>query len=81
MRHLAIAWLALLVLSLGSTTLSLDVIPTTATGVILLGLALLKARIILSDYLGLRAAPFWRRGFTFVLSLYVTVLFGLYLAA
>ncbi len=80
MNRLASAWLVLIGLSAVSTLLSLGLIEGAAAGVILLGLAWFKARIILDDYLGLRAAPFWRRGFSFVLAIYAAGLLGLYLA-
>jgi hypothetical protein len=51
------------------------------TGVVVLMLALLKARVILSQYLGLWAAPSWRRGFNLSLTAFCLLLLGLYLAA
>lgn len=53
---------------------------TAIAGVIILGLAVIKGRIILSRYLGLENAPFWRRGFNLGLTIYALVLLGLYLA-
>lgn len=50
-----------------------------AAGTIILGLALIKGRIILSQYLGLDKAPFWRRGFNFGLTIYALALLVLYL--
>lgn len=44
-----------------------------------LALAWLKARLILARYLGLAAAPTWRRGFETVLGLYALLLLGLFL--
>ena len=81
MDRLSTAWLFLLALSAVSTLLSFDLVPAVAAGTVLLGLAWLKAQIILGDYLGLRRAPFWRRGFSFALTLYAAILLGLYLAA
>ena len=46
---------------------------------IILTLAWLKARVILGRYLGLAAAPFWRRGFNLSLALFCLLLLGLYL--
>lgn len=51
-----------------------------AAGAAILGLALIKGRIILSRYLGLESTRFWRRGFNFGLTLYALVLLALYLA-
>lgn len=79
------AWLWLIALSVGSTLLA-RLVPGLAgpalrvAGAAILMLAWAKARIILSDYLGLRAAPFWRRGFGFVLGVYMVVLMGLFAA-
>lgn len=42
--------------------------------------ALLKARLILADYLALRAVPDWLRGVMWVMSLFVLAALGLYLA-
>jgi hypothetical protein len=36
--------------------------------------------VILARYLGLAAAPFWRRGFEVALALFCLLLLGLYLA-
>lgn len=81
-RTLHIAWGALIVLSLGATLLSFAEIwaiwPIPA-GIAVLALAWLKARIILSQYLGLVAAPSWRRGFEFALAALCLLLLGLYL--
>lgn len=51
-----------------------------AAGVVILGLALIKGRIILSRYLGLDATRFWRHGFNLGLTIYTLVLLVLYLA-
>lgn len=82
-RHLLMAWLALVGLSLGSTLLSLPFMARAPAGVLGLGVLLIagmKARIILTRYLGLADAPFWRRGFDISLALFCTLLLGLYLA-
>ncbi|WP_306116761.1 MULTISPECIES: nitric oxide reductase F protein [unclassified Roseovarius] len=77
------AWLMLVGLSLGSTLLSLPVMdhaPAAALGLGVLLIAGFKARIILTRYLGLADAPFWRRGFDISLTLFCALLLGLYLA-
>lgn len=84
------AWVFLLLLSTVSTAVAILIDRGTAqdatgwinaaAGAVILGLALIKGRIILSRYLGLDSAPFWRRGFNFGLTLYALVLLGLYLA-
>ena len=75
------AWVWLIGLSLGSTAVSLWHWPpalTALAGVVILALAWLKARVILARYLGLAAAPFWRRGFEVALALFCALLLGLY---
>ncbi|GGE81713.1 nitric oxide reductase F protein [Stappia taiwanensis] len=79
------AWGLLIGLCLASTLVALAVertsfagLAATGAGATILLLAWLKARIILSEYLGLAAAPFWRRGFEIVLALYALLLLGLY---
>ena len=81
-RGLHIAWGMLMLLSLGSTLLSWPEIWAywpVAGGVGALLLAWLKARIVLSRYLGLQAAPFWLRGFEISLALLVLLLLALYI--
>lgn len=76
------AWIWLLTLSVASTAIAFLVSEhynTTIAGCIILGLALVKARLILSQYLRLAEAPLWRRGFNFVLTLFVLVAIGLFL--
>ncbi|MDT8328592.1 MAG: nitric oxide reductase F protein [Roseovarius sp.] len=76
------AWVALMALSLGSTLISLWHWPpdlTALAGALILTLGWLKARVILARYLGLVAAPFWRRGFGLCLALFCLLLLGLYL--
>lgn len=80
------AWIWLVALSLGSTALSVAVASgatggrlATAAGAAILALAWAKARLILTRYLGLAEAPFWRRGFEIVLGLYALGMLGLYL--
>ncbi len=84
------AWISLLVLSTASTGVAMFIDRgatggnpgriAAISGVIILTLALIKARIILSRYLGLETTRFWRRGFNFVLTVYALLLLGLYLA-
>ena len=76
------AWGTLICLSLGSTLISLwHWAPAFAAGAgaLILTFAWLKARVILSCYLGLDAAPFWRRGFGISLGIFCLLLLGLYL--
>ncbi|TDL76328.1 nitric oxide reductase F protein [Palleronia sediminis] len=82
-RALYIAWATLIALSLGSTALAasgLWVHWPVASGVAVLVLAWWKARIILARYLGLDAAPAWRRRFDFGLGCLCVLMLGLYLA-
>ena len=81
-RTLYIAWVSLIVLSLGSTLLSLSGVWThwqLAASIATLVLAWQKARIILAQYLGLAAASAWRRGFEFALGMLCLLMLGLYL--
>lgn len=76
------AWGWLIALSLVSTGLSRPEIWSnwpTASGILVLLLSWQKARIILGHYLGLAAAPPWRRGFNFALALLCLLLLSLYL--
>ncbi|WP_269586016.1 cytochrome C oxidase subunit IV family protein [Roseibium sp. Sym1] len=77
------AWLQLLLLSAASVFLAAwsGVLPgPTATGALVLVIAWLKARVILSRYLGLWQAPSWQSGFNWGLGIYCLVLLGLFLA-
>lgn len=78
------AWGWLIGLSLCSTVVALWHWPATLTPLaeaLILTLGWLKARVILGRYLGLEAAPFWRRGFDIALALFCLLLLGLYLVA
>ena len=78
------AWIALLLLSGLATLVSAGVgagLNRQIAGVAMLFLALVKARVILSRYLGLVQAPMWLRGFTISLTLFCLLLAGLYLVA
>lgn len=82
-RDLFRAWLGLLALSLAATLVTLWDRPAALSapaGAAILLLAWAKARIILARYLGLAAAPFWRRGFEISLAGFALLLLGLYLA-
>ncbi|MEV8468295.1 nitric oxide reductase F protein [Fluviibacterium sp. DFM31] len=76
------AWVVLLLLCAASTLIAaldaLAVAPVVVGALILL-LSWMKARVILSRYLGLWRAPTWRAGFNWVLGLYCLLLLGLYL--
>ncbi len=75
------AWIALVALGLATTALAARG-PEPGTpwlGVLILGIAFLKMRLILTRHLGLADAPFWRRGFDATLGLFVLLLLGLYL--
>jgi hypothetical protein len=76
------AWGWLIGLSLCSTGVALWHWPAALNplaGALILTLGWLKARVILGRYLGLEAAPFWRRGFDIALALFCLLLLGLYL--
>ncbi len=76
------AWGSLIVLSLLSTALSVLVFSaewTAAAGTAILALAWVKARIVLSRYMGLAQAPSWQRGFDLCLGVFAITLMGLYL--
>jgi len=76
------AWIVLVALSGGSAAVSwlagagLD---RRVIGAAILALALFKARLILSAYLGLARAPAWRRGFNLALSGFCLLALALYL--
>jgi hypothetical protein len=81
-RTLARALGVLVALSLATTAL-VRVFPDAAlppaAAAVLLGLAALKADVILTRYLGLAETPSWRRGFRAALAFLMVALFGLYL--
>ena len=70
-------WLALVALSAAVTIMSEQ--PGHVAGAAILLLCGLKARLILSCYMGLFRAPAWQRGFDLVLALLIALLLGLYL--
>lgn len=75
------AWLVLVLASVATTALAL----VHAKGLLVIGvlllLALLKSRVILSDYLRLRDVPSIRRGFMAVLVIWAGIAFALAAAA
>jgi len=76
------AWLILIGLSVASALVAhglSGVVDRRLVGALILLLAFVKSRVILTWYLGLSQAPSWRRGFQVVLGLYCCVLFGFYL--
>lgn len=75
------AWLWLLALSAASTALAASGAAGAGFALAVLGLAGLKARVILQDYLGLAAAPAWARGFDLALALLLALFAVLALAA
>lgn len=74
------AWAALVLLSAASTAVAMLPVARPVAGVAVLALAGVKARVILTRYLGLARAPAIRRGFDVVLALFLTGALGLYLA-
>lgn len=82
LRHpLFTAWLALAILGIGTTLVTLWQTPllsrAAVTGLVLV-LAGLKARVILARYLGLAASPFWTRTFDLVIALFLLAAFAIY---
>lgn len=76
------AWALLIALSLATTALTLligDGAPHPALEAAVLMLAGLKASAILRRYLGLAAAPSWRKGFEAVLAALMVTLFAVWL--
>ena len=77
------AWIALVALGLATTAIAAlgpEAGAPIWLGALILAIALLKMRLILTRYLGLADAPFWRRGFDFTLGLFTLLLLGLYAA-
>lgn len=80
--HLSHAWLSLAVLSALAalvSSLSGQGIPVAWAAAGILLLALSKARVILSRYLGLSQAPGWLAGFFNVIAIWAAIMFTLYL--
>ncbi len=77
------SWIFLALLSFASTALAqwdAAGLARALAGATILTLAYFKARLILGRYLGLAAAPYWYRGFSLVIALYMILLLALYLA-
>ncbi len=83
-RRLLITWLALIALTVGMAVAGRVAVPGGSLPPLWLGalalVGLLKARLILRDYLDLRRAPDWSAGFTFGLVLLSAITYGLALA-
>ncbi|WP_171671420.1 cytochrome C oxidase subunit IV family protein [Ruegeria sp. HKCCD4884] len=73
------AWFNLLALSITSALLTMLPLGSTIVGAGILGLALLKCRIILAQYLDLATSPAWLRGFSVALTGFALIVFVLYL--
>ncbi|WP_299470881.1 hypothetical protein [uncultured Roseibium sp.] len=76
------AWLCLLLLSGASVLVAAGAAGTlgaAATGILVLIFAWMKARVVLSRYLGLWQAPVWLTGFNWALGLFCLLLLGLFL--
>ncbi len=71
---------SLLALSAASTALAASGLAGAALTLPILMLSGLKAHVILRDYLGLRIAPGWLRGFDLGLTLLILTFAGLALA-
>ena len=80
MIHLNRAFAILIGLSI-CTTLLADLVPRAGIVYVatVLVLSMVKARVILSQYLGLAQAPTFRRGFNAIVTIFVLAAFGLYL--
>lgn len=76
---LARGWGLLIALSLASALATVSGLPAKPAGLAVLALALIKARVILSRYLGLAAAPGWLTGSFAVLVLWALIAGGLFL--
>lgn len=80
-RDLVEAWVALVVLSFGTVLLATadvsdSVAPFVVAGVLVL--AGLKARVILTRYLGLSGSRFWTRAFDMAIGLFLALAFALH---
>lgn len=81
MTYLTKNWLILIALSAVSTAIAASGATGAALTLAVLILAGLKARVILSAYLGLNAVPGWQRGFDLGLTLLLALMAALALAA
>ncbi len=78
------AWSLLISLSLASTAMAKLISNNTYVtygALLVMAAAWIKARVILNEYLELKHAPFWRRGFGVALTLFMLAAAGLYLIA
>ncbi|MEZ5722609.1 MAG: hypothetical protein R3D59_14015 [Paracoccaceae bacterium] len=75
------AWLVLVAASAATTGVALFGLRGFGVTVVLLALAMVKSRVILTDYLRLSQVPPIRRGFMAVLVLWALVALALALAA
>ena len=76
------AWLGLLLLSAASVLIAAGatgMLNTGVTGALVLVFSWMKARIVLSRYLGLWQAPVWLSGFNWALGLFCLLLLVLFL--
>lgn len=80
-RPLVEAWIALVALSVATTLMTLAV-PSGAGRMLVaagvLGLAGLKARVILVRYLGLQNSRFWMRTFDLMIGVFLALGFAVY---
>lgn len=78
-RDLLEAWVILVGLSIGTVLIAAS---SEHAGALMaasvLALAGLKARVILSRYLGLAGSRFWKRAFSLVISIFLLLSFALY---
>lgn len=82
-REISKAWVALAVLSAATALLTLHRAGSETRTIIaaaVLLLAGLKARVILSRYLGLGTSRFWMRTFDLAIGGFLVIAYGLYLA-
>ena len=83
-RRLFIAWFTLVALTFGMAFVGRVAVTGASLSPFWLGVlalvGLLKARLILREYLGLRSAPDWSAGFMFALILLSAITYGLALA-
>ena len=76
------AWITLVLLSAVSVLIAAgaeETLSVSAIGAVVLLLSWMKARVILSRYLGLWQAPVWLSGFNWALGLYCLLLMALFL--
>ena len=84
-RRLFIAWFTLMALTFGMAFVARVAVTGVSLSPFWLGVlalvGVLKARLILREYLDLRRAPDWSTGFLFFLVLLTAVTYGLALAS